>query len=138
MKWLSERIQGIRLSPIREVMAKVEAAKQKGVSVTSFSVGRPDFDTPDHIKAAAKKALDQGHVHYTASPGIQGLRDAVSRRLEEDFELNFKPSEVIITNGANFLGALQIDGIDPTKLISNDVVEIFNVLGIDAARNALI
>jgi len=100
MKWLSERIQGIKLSAIREVMAKVEAAKQKGISVVNFSVGRPDFDTPDHIKASTKSALDQGHVHYTASAGIPGLREAVCRRLGEDFDLNINPSEVIITNGA--------------------------------------
>ena len=100
MKWLSERIQGIKLSPIREVMSKVEAAKQKGIAVTNFSIGRPDFDTPDHIKASTKSALDQGYVHYTASAGIPGLREAVCRRLGEDFELNISPSEVIITNGA--------------------------------------
>ena len=100
MKGLSERVQGIRLSAIREVLSKVEAAKQKGIAVTNFSIGRPDFDTPDHIKSSAKSALDQGYVHYTASGGLPALRQAVCRRLGEEFDLNISPSEVIITNGA--------------------------------------
>ncbi len=100
MEWLSDRIQGIKLSAIREVLSKIEAARQRGITVTNFSIGRPDFDTPEHIKAATKSALDEGHVHYTASAGIPGLRKAVCRRLEEDFEIKIKPSEVIITNGA--------------------------------------
>lgn len=63
----SERIQQVRLSKIREVTAKVDEAERKGIDIVNFSIGRPDFDTPEHIKEAARKALDQGLVHYTAS-----------------------------------------------------------------------
>ncbi len=99
-KWSSKRAQGIKFSEIREVFAKVEAAKKEGISITNFSIGRPDFDTPEHIKAAAKAALDRGMVHYTASPGILPLREALSKRLDEDFNLEIDPEAVIFTSGA--------------------------------------
>jgi aminotransferase len=98
--WPSERVQQIKFSEIREVFARVEEAKRKGVSVTNFSIGRPDFDTPDHIKRAAKEALDRGMVHYTATPGIISLREALCRRLHADFGLDIDPESVIISSGA--------------------------------------
>ena len=99
-KWSSARVQGIKFSAIREVLIKIEAAKKQGMSITNFSIGRPDFDTPEHIKAAAKDALDRGMVHYTASPGILPLREALSMRLEKDFQLTVDPDEIIFTFGA--------------------------------------
>ena len=99
-KWSSARVKGIKLSEIREVLTKVEAARRQGIEITNFSIGRPDFDTPDHIKNAAKDALDKGMVHYTASAGIPSLREAVCKRLAEDFKLVIDPDEVIITCGA--------------------------------------
>ena len=96
----SERVQGIKLSEIRAVFSKVEEAKKKGIDVTNFSIGRPDFDTPGHIKQSAKEALDKGLVHYTTSAGVLPLREAVCQRLEEDFEVKTEPDEVIITSGA--------------------------------------
>ena len=110
-RWSAERVQGIKPSEIREVFAKVEAAKKKGISVSNFAIGRPDFDTPAHIKKAAKDALDQGQVHYTASPGILPLREAVCRRLDEDFQLEVDPDEVIISTGATeaiYIGLMSI------------------------------
>jgi len=98
--WSSTRVQDIRFSEIREVFAKVESARRQGLSITNFSIGRPDFDTPDHIKAAAKSALDQGMVHYTASPGILPLREALCKRLAQDFQLEIDPEAVIFTSGA--------------------------------------
>ena len=95
-----DRIQQIKFSKIREVMTKVDEAKKKGIDITDFSVGRPDFDTPDHIKEAAKKALDQGLVHYTASAGRIELREAICRRLQEDFQLTVQPEDILVTAGA--------------------------------------
>ena len=68
-KYLAERTKGIYPSKIREALSKVRELKAQGVEVTDFSIGRPDFDTPQHIKEAAKKALDNGLVHYTPSSG---------------------------------------------------------------------
>ena len=62
----SERTRGIKPSEIRETLAKVEDAKRRGIEITNFSIGRPDFDSPVHIKEATKKALDDGFVHYAS------------------------------------------------------------------------
>jgi len=67
---LSLKAKQIQPSPIRKILAKAQAAKRQGLHITDLSVGRPDFDTPVHIKEAAHRAMDQGHVHYTASAGI--------------------------------------------------------------------
>ncbi len=110
-QWSSKKVQGIKLSEIREVLTKLEDAKRKGIEITNFSIGRPDFDTPEHIKQAAKTALDEGKVHYTASAGIIGLREAVCQRFEEDLQLKIDPQEVIITSGATeaiFIGLQSI------------------------------
>ena len=107
----SERIQQIRLSKIREVTAKVDEAERKGIDIVNFSIGRPDFDTPEHIKEAARKALDQGLVHYTASAGRIELREAIARRMQEDYRLAVRPEEVIVTTGAAeavYIGILSV------------------------------
>lgn len=97
---ISDRVKGISSSKIREVMDKVKNLKNQGIEIIEFSVGRPDFDTPIHIKEAAKNALDQGLVHYTTSAGTLKLREAIKYRLEEDFQLKIDPEEIIVTLGA--------------------------------------
>jgi len=97
---ISDRVKGIFPSKIREVMDKAKNLKNRGIKIIEFSVGRPDFDTPMHIKEAAKNALDQGLVHYTTSVGTLKLREAVKYRLEEDFQLKIDPEEIIVTLGA--------------------------------------
>jgi aspartate/methionine/tyrosine aminotransferase len=97
---IPNRILKIKFSKIREVTTKVDEAKKKGIDIVNFSIGRPDFDTPAHIKEAAKKALDQGLVHYTASAGRIELREAICRRLQEDFQLTVRPEDILVTAGA--------------------------------------
>lgn len=97
---ISDRVKGIFPSKIREVMDKAKNLKNHGIEIIEFSVGRPDFDTPMHIKEAAKNALDQGLVHYTTSAGTLELREAIKYRLEEDFQLKINPEEIIVTMGA--------------------------------------
>jgi aminotransferase len=113
-RWLSERIKGIGFSKIREVMGRVEEAKRKGIKITDLSIGRPDFDTPGHIKEAAAKALAEGRVHYTASAGTLELREAICRRFQEDHQLKIDPGEIIVTTGAAeaiFVGLMSV--LDP-------------------------
>jgi len=98
--YLSNRVKGIYPSKIREVMDKTRYLKNQGIEVIEFSIGRPDFDTPKHIKEATKIALDKGLVHYTASAGTLDLREAIVNRLKEDSQLIFEPDEVIVTLGA--------------------------------------
>lgn len=72
----------------------------KGHHVISLSLGEPDFDTPDHIKEAAKKALDEGYTKYTPVPGLMELREAICRKFERDNGLHFTPAQIVVSNGA--------------------------------------
>jgi len=107
----AERIQRVRLSKIREVTAKVDEAERKGIDIVNFSIGRPDFDTPEHIKEAAREALDRGLVHYTASAGRIEVREAIARRLNRDYGLAVRREEVLVTVGAAeavYIGILSV------------------------------
>ena len=72
----------------------------QGHEVISLSLGEPDFDTPEHIKEAAKQALDNGYTKYTPVPGLPMLREAISEKLERDNDLHYKPSQIVVSNGA--------------------------------------
>lgn len=92
----------IALSGIRKVFDKVKSIESQGVEVVHLEIGRPDFDTPLHIKEAAKKALDEGFVHYTTSYGIKELREAIGKKLSQDNRIEVDPErEIIVTAGAN-------------------------------------
>ena len=106
----AERIRGIKPSKIREILDKVADVRRRGIEIADFSIGRPDFDTPSHIKRAAKRALDDGLVHYTASAGLIELREAICKRFQDDFDIEVDPEEVIVTIGATeaIYAALQV------------------------------
>jgi aspartate aminotransferase len=70
------------------------------VDVVSFGAGEPDFDTPEFIKEAAKKALDQGATKYSPAAGILELRKEISRKLKEENDLDYKPNQIVVTVGA--------------------------------------
>ena len=97
----ADRMRQIALSGIRKVFDKVQTLQAKGEEVVHLEIGRPDFDTPSHIKEAAKKALDEGFVHYTSSYGIKELREAISRKLSSENGIDAGPDEIIVTTGAN-------------------------------------
>ena len=82
------------------ISAKAKAMKAAGESVISFSVGEPDFNTPDHIIAAAKVALDNGQTKYTPSSGLLPLRKAICEKFEKDNGISYEPSQIIVSNGA--------------------------------------
>ncbi len=82
------------------ISAKAKAMKQAGESVVSFGVGEPDFNTPEHIIEAAKKALDNGHTKYTPSSGLLPLRKAICEKFQKDNGLTYEPSQIIVSNGA--------------------------------------
>jgi aspartate aminotransferase len=82
-------------------MAKLgRELRAKGFDITDLSLGEPDFDTPDHIKAAAKKAIDDNYSHYTPVAGYLDLREAVCTKLKRDNNLDYTPDQVIISTGA--------------------------------------
>jgi aspartate aminotransferase len=80
--------------------SKAKAMKAEGIDVCSFGAGEPDHDTPEHIKAAAMASLDGGFTKYTPSSGIPELRQAISDKFKADNGLDYKPSQIIVSNGA--------------------------------------
>ena len=98
----AERMKTIPFSGIRKVFEKVVELEHAGEDIVKFITGRPDFDTPHHIKEAAKQALDEGFVHYTSNYGIPELLDLISRKLEAVNHVSYNPKgEIIVTAGAN-------------------------------------
>ena len=74
--------------------------KAQGIDVINMSVGEPDFNTPNHIKQAAKLAIDENYSRYSPVPGYPDLRQAIARKLERENHLHYQPSEILVSNGA--------------------------------------
>ena len=82
-------------------MAKLgRELRAKGIDVIDLSLGEPDFDTPDHIKSALKKAVDDNYSHYTPVAGYPDLREAVCTKLKRDNNLEYKPENILVSTGA--------------------------------------
>jgi aspartate aminotransferase len=96
---IAERISWISESSTMKVAAEAAKLRSEGVDVVDFSAGEPDFPTPDNIKQAAIRALDQNFTKYTAASGTLELKKAVCDRHAEDFGTAYKPSECLITVG---------------------------------------
>lgn len=94
--FLAGRINLIQRSKIRELFEK--ASKMEGV--ISLGIGEPDFDTPDVIKEAAKRAIDEGYTHYTPNAGIPEFREAIAEYYREFYRVSVDPSNIIVTAGA--------------------------------------
>ena len=97
---IAKRMSAISPSLTLAISAKAKAMKQAGESVVSFSVGEPDFNTPEHIIEAAKAALDNGYTKYTPSSGLVPLRKAICEKFLKDNGLEYEPSQIIVSNGA--------------------------------------
>lgn len=97
---ISERVTKIGVSPTLKISAKAKAMRAEGIDVIDLSVGEPDFPTPENVKAAGIKAIEQNFTKYTENDGIPELRKAVCKRLKEDYDLEYKPNEVLISTGA--------------------------------------
>ena len=97
---LSERIMGIKPSATLSITSKAKAMKSEGIDVISFGAGEPDFDTPVYIKEAAKTAIDQGKTKYTISIGTLRLREAICNKLADFNNLEYKPEDIVVSNGA--------------------------------------
>ena len=96
---IAERISNISESSTMKVAADAAKLRAEGVDVVDFGAGEPDFPTPDNIKQAAIRALDQNFTKYTASGGILELKKAVCERHTQDFGTDYKPNECLITVG---------------------------------------
>ena len=96
----SPAVQTLKPSATIAAAAKAKALKSQGVKVYDFTLGEPDFATPEHICQAATAAMKAGHTHYTASGGIAELKQAVCDLYQRDYGLAFAPNQVLISNGA--------------------------------------
>lgn len=100
MTQVSVRIANLSVSETLAMSQKSNELKAQGINVINLSVGEPDFYTPDHIKAAAKKAIDDNFSFYSPVPGYLSLRQAISKKLETENGLSYKPEQIICSNGA--------------------------------------
>ncbi len=97
---LSTVVQQLQPSATIAAAAKAKELKAKGVKVCEFTLGEPDFMTPEHIREAAKVAMDAGHTHYTPATGIPALKEAICNRYQQDHGLTYTPAEIAVSNGA--------------------------------------
>src|ERR1700704_4208723 len=97
---ISERAAQLTPSLTLSIDSKAKAMKAEGIDVCGFGAGEPDFDTPEHIRAAAHGALEAGFTKYTPSSGIPELRQAISEKLLQENKLEYKASQIIVSNGA--------------------------------------
>lgn len=115
MAQLSDRLQRLAPSATLAMSQKSSEMKAQGIDVINLSVGEPDFNTPDHIKAAAKKAIDDNYSRYSPVPGYPDLRKAIVDKLKNENGLEYGMNEILVSNGAkqsvcNTVMALVNDG----------------------------
>ncbi len=100
MQQISNRVQALAPSQTLAMSQKSQELKAQGVDVINLSVGEPDFNTPEHIKEAAKKAIDDNFSFYTPVPGYMSLRKAISAKLKNENAIDFAPEQIVVSNGA--------------------------------------
>ena len=96
---VASRVKNIKPSFTLQMATKAAEMRSKGIDVINFSVGEPDFNTPKHIREAAKDALDQGYTKYTSGPGMIEFREAICTKLKRENGISYKPSDILVSNG---------------------------------------
>ncbi len=138
---ISDRSKRIKPSPTLAIDAKAKTMKASGIDIVSFGVGEPDFDTPENIKEAAIRALQEGFTKYTPVGGIDPLKDAIIDKFNKDNKLNYSREEIIVSCGAkhslyNIAQALLNPGDEvlipspywvsyPDQVVLNDAIPVF-------------
>lgn len=115
MNKLSDRLNRLSYSQTFVMSNKAREMKAAGIDVISLTLGEPDFDVPENIKQAAFDAINQNFSHYSPVPGFLELRQAIAKKLKRDNNLDYKPSQICVSNGAkqsilNVLAAVVNDG----------------------------
>ncbi|MBR4366538.1 MAG: pyridoxal phosphate-dependent aminotransferase [Bacteroidaceae bacterium] len=100
MENLSDRLNRLSPSATLAMSQRSSELKAQGVDVINLSVGEPDFNTPDHIKEAAKKAIDENYSKYSPVPGYPALKNAIVAKLKNENGLDYAPSQILCSNGA--------------------------------------
>ena len=109
MKALSTQARSVRASTTMAIDTQFKKMRAEGIDVIGFSVGEPDFPTPEHIKQAGIRAIENNLTKYTPTPGTLGVRQAVAKRLKEDWGLDYATDEIVVTGGGKpvLYGALK-------------------------------
>jgi len=111
---ISKRARELSPSETLKISARAKQLKREGKSVISLSAGEPDFKTPRHVCEAAIKAIEDGFHGYTMNTGTPELREAITSKLKRDNDLEFDPSQIIVSNGAKqSLGFSMLAVVDP-------------------------
>jgi len=97
---IAARVQALKPSETLALSARARELKAQGHSVISFAAGEPDFDTPEDVREAGVAAIRAGHTRYTAVSGIAELRQAIAENLKRENGLEYKPSQIVVSNGA--------------------------------------
>lgn len=100
MTHISDRVQSLSPSQTLAMSQKSNELKAQGIDVINLSVGEPDFNTPDHIKEAAKRAIDENFTFYTPVPGYMSLRKAIANKLKNENGLDYAPEQIVVSGGA--------------------------------------
>jgi aspartate aminotransferase len=99
MEYLSDRVKSLAVSQTLAMAQKSRELKAKGIDIISLSLGEPDFNTPDYIKEAAKKAIDDNFSRYPPVPGYDDLRKAISKKFKDENGLDYTPDQIIVSAG---------------------------------------
>lgn len=99
MEYLSDRVKSLAVSQTLAMAQKSRELKAKGVDIISLSLGEPDFNTPDYIKEAAKKAIDDNYSKYPPVPGYDDLRKAISKKFKDENGITYTPEQIIVSAG---------------------------------------
>ncbi|WP_109698792.1 pyridoxal phosphate-dependent aminotransferase [Chitinophaga deserti] len=97
---LAERLTRISVPQTIRMAKLSRELKAQGIDIVDLSIGEPDFDTPEHIREAAKKAIDEGYTHYTPVAGYLDLKQAVAHKLQRDNSLEYTPEQIVVSTGA--------------------------------------
>jgi len=114
MEHISERVRSLSVSQTLAMAAKSRELKEQGIDVISLSLGEPDFNTPDDIKEAAKKAIDDNFSFYPPVPGYTDLRQAIANKFREENGLDYTPEQIIVSaGGKHTLINILLSVVDP-------------------------
>jgi aspartate aminotransferase len=139
---LAQRLDAVKPSPTLAITAKARELKSKGIDVVGFGAGEPDFDTPDLIKDAAKRAIDQGFTKYTPTAGILELREAIAASILKDHRIGYRPTEVLVSCGGkhalyNLFQALLGDG-DEVVIFAPYWVSYADIVRVSGGRPVIV
>ena len=97
---IAQKIARMKSSPTVAISSLAQEMKRKGIDVINFSAGQPDYTTPENVKAAGIKAINENKTYYTPVPGVPEFRDAIIRKLKRDNNLDYAPNQIIVSAGA--------------------------------------